>query len=281
MENLTLYTSSGSLKVISHHEFVNLIIDNRVEVAPTPYINYPIKTHRQTAVGWSESDTLNPPDIAIISTQTSEMKYLYSSDTYRIEPEEVRRIHVDKIIEQFSILIAKSKSEFFIKDLKMESIQSLAMKHLANHGQGEYAVMINLTPYSKFLAILNLNDFKLYLTKKQCLDRPQVEYHGALVNLAPTKMIMGRYENPEFYQEMAAQRRYDGTTLGYQAGSTATTGSNNICIGSRLFVESETSISIPADITAGAIIEWDSGRMMCPDPANPMHRIIKAPYGDL
>lgn len=116
---------------------------------------------------------------------------------YKRAPE----VLVPFMAERFKLLAAKKPVEFYVKDLNMEVIQELSMKHMDNMGSEQSVMCIfKLSPYHKFVVIADNYAFRQYVSDNG---------RGELVELHPTKWVMGRYECDDVLQkEMAKNMRY-------------------------------------------------------------------------
>ena len=208
MNNLTLYTCAGGLQVINLPQFAprvawQIIDQHRVSV--------PIQTFSPAAASFGEMP--DPFEVALKRADYDLKPFLKVSYAMQMVAKEEHKREMlfnygcKFITEEFKILVAQKTPEFFLKDLNMESIEELAVQYASAMGDSDpLGVQINLGKYQRFFVICNSYDFKFFCCESQDLQRGGHHAMGKLVNINPSKVIMGRYENSTFMTQITAQQ---------------------------------------------------------------------------
>lgn len=115
------------------------------------------------------------------------------------------------IYQELFPIIAKKNVDFHQKDLSIKSIEDLSMKYLEQGGNSGslYGVLFNLSKYQKFFLLASLEDFNAYFTEaSHNMSSDSLCIRGALANLRPELLFIGRYEESIYLNEMSKQVRY-------------------------------------------------------------------------
>lgn len=220
-KNMVLYTCAGGLTLVYLSHFVTMI--------PRQVVDHDgVQIARQSGPphGFAGSPFEMPPLSETYKKETHQLNTFHeiSSMSLRVGPsdsgarftiirEEVDRAALKRMEEEFKIMVAKKKPDFFIKDLSIENVNKLAEKYVENFGGSDaYGVEVRLSEYQKFFAIVAAEDFKFFINQVDVrrADRPDIttEFLGKLVDLKPERWVMGRYEELTYLKEITANQRY-------------------------------------------------------------------------
>lgn len=212
-----LYTAGGPLSLVYLPYFADSIA--RVQIQDgSNYIHYPVMNTRpgvytdfECTQPVIESHHVEPKPFMTITNYQIMMAAKSHNPTamsYMVEALLEPGIK-QAIMDEFKIIVAKTTPAFFLKDLNMDAMQDLANKYYMEFGDdGAFGIEMSLSPYQKYFIICSDKNFKFHYHHYREFGRDAVVARGALINYAPTKFIMGRYENLEYMKELSARMIY-------------------------------------------------------------------------
>lgn len=104
--------------------------------------------------------------------------------------------------DRFKEFASKKEVAFYAPDLDLAKVEELGYAHMENMGSDNSVLCIfKLSEYHKFAVLVDLESFKFY--------RNENGTHGELVEINPTKWVIGRYDNDlKIMKQIEGMRRY-------------------------------------------------------------------------
>lgn len=130
------------------------------------------------------------------------------SELISINPSQVSQVRIDRamafIVERLKCLVARKQVEFYVPDLTLEKVEELGYKYMEQMGSDQGVLCIfQLSKYHKFAALIDVAEaIRLY--------RNEATSFGELVEINPSKWVLGRYDNDlTIMKQMEGMRRYN------------------------------------------------------------------------
>lgn len=205
LTDIVLYTCTGGMRVIYLPNFTQMIA---IEVVQSDVVQIP-----QYTVGtihtdyWSDPipQTMHVKKITLQPIgQISDRELANARQMYDIREQKIRA-HIEHEVKH---LVAQHENAFFMKDLSMDGLNKLSEEYANKIGSDCVGVHIKLSDYQKLFLITSPEHFKMFLSSYESRDVMSMytKLFGKLACLREDMVVVGRYENLTFMNELNAQR---------------------------------------------------------------------------
>lgn len=203
--DIVLYTCAGGMRVIYLSNFTKMI---PVEVVQGGVVNIP-----QYTIGMISGAALSDPipqtmhfkEVRLSPiAEISDRELATARQLFDIKEQKIRS-HIEHEIKH---LVAQHENAFFMKDLSMDGLNKLSEEYAKNMGSDCVGVHIKLSDYQKLFLITSPEHFKMFLSSYESRDIMSLhtKLFGKLACLREDMVVVGRYENLTFMNELNAQR---------------------------------------------------------------------------
>lgn len=206
----TMHTVNGKMELIYMNDFPNYVVREKVQ---TNTISYATQNHNPGSfddfVDVMSKTTFVRHDIVLDNHVLVTSRDMMATRKPDYQNRAILEAQNKLILDDFKVMIAQKEPTYFLKDLNLESIEKLNFELARNGMSGQVlGVQVQLSEWQKFFVICNIEDMKFYFNERLLEHMDGMKVYGKLINLKPNMLVMARYENLIYLNEITAVQRY-------------------------------------------------------------------------
>lgn len=213
MNNLVLHGPCGSITILELRDFLYKIPVEETNCA-TDRIIIPKLNSSISSQVFDLNAPIEYPTISSEEHKTKELFLLDINDLLKSISQDdfldyIRSYLVKSMYEEFKILIAKKKPDFYLKELKIDTLNQASRDAARKSADNlDYGFQISLSKYSHFFVMANPDDFKIYYMKfeRRGIHSDRIEFRGAFVSLKNNWKLIRAEDCNAYLKELASQR---------------------------------------------------------------------------